>query len=56
MPSSSKLARAEPGPDVDDLREANEKLVLAALESKELEATRRRRLPPADCVPGDGRP
>lgn len=39
MPASSKLARAAPGPDVDDLREANEKLVLAALESKELEAT-----------------
>ena len=39
VPPRAGLALAEPGPDDQDLREANEQLVLAALSSKELEAT-----------------
>ena len=39
VPTRSETARAEYEQDVLNLREANERLVLAALESKELEAT-----------------
>ena len=39
VPPRARLALSEPGPDDQDLREANEQLVLAALSSKELEAT-----------------
>lgn len=39
LPPSAKLASAGPAPDIDALREANEKLVLAALQSREMQET-----------------